>query len=96
MTSLDLIDKKLLCLIRSQPTVIRNLAKFVNRDLSSIHTRLIKLEKQGYLQRKGRETGKTKAIPFTLTVRGEKVIKDYSLFWENEKQVATMGQVLLK
>lgn len=86
---LDSTYLKMLCLIRSQPTTIRKLSKFIDRVHSVTYARLKRLKSGGYVEKKG-------SGPYTLTDMGIAVVREYSLSWGNDRKIATLGKVELR
>ncbi len=68
---------------------IRKLSQFIDRVHSVTYARLKRLQKWGYVEKKG-------LGPYTLTDMGIAVVREYSLSWEKNREIATLGKVELK
>jgi DNA-binding Lrp family transcriptional regulator len=94
MEALDLINIKILCLVRSKRTKTRDIAGLIDRSYSVVHARIQKLKGLGYLYEP-----KARTAPLQITDRGRLITKPYSLSWEvegNGEKELNMGQVELK
>jgi DNA-binding Lrp family transcriptional regulator len=93
--NLDLINIKLLCLIRSQPRQMPELAKLINRAKTPTYNRLKRLRNAGYIHK----PGTAQSVPYLITDRGRYITRPYSLLWEkgeNGQDEAKLGEVELK